>query len=322
MSLLLDKYIPKKLEDFIINKEVAKKLKTFCNRGSFMNILITGKNGVGKYTLAMALLHEYYGMEVFKKKNYEYKIKVGTNIKEISIIHSNYHYEIFVNNYLFNDKVTLIKLINNIAENKNVQTNSYNVILIKNFEDLSKPVLLSIKNIMEAHIDTCRFIFISNNNSKFSKIKPIVFNLIVPKPKKDEITEFMVKYSINSNIDSDILPDLFNHSEIKNIHKGNYKSLIETELNKFIQILEKKSLDSILKIREQVYVYCCNNFEKKKIFSFITKYYCNSQKIDDNKKMKIVECACNYEYKLSKSYREIIHIEAFLVNILKILIDD
>ena len=75
-------------------------------------------------------------------------IKIGTNVKSIDIVHSNYHYEIFINQYLFNDKATLLMLIKSIIGNYNVQTNSYNIILLKSIDYINDNIIKLFKSLL------------------------------------------------------------------------------------------------------------------------------------------------------------------------------
>ena len=326
MSLLIDKYNPKSFNDFIINKKIAKKLKIYSKGGTFLNKIIVGGTSVGKYTLAMGLLNEYFGPDVYKKKSVEYKLKIGTNTKEFNITQSSYHFEIFINNYLFNNRVSLIKLLNIIAENKNIKTNSYNIILIKNVEDVPNSIIPCLKNIMETNIDTCRFIFISKNISKFRKIKSMLFVIRVPKVSYDDIKEFLdynkIKYNKEYLHDNNFnLTKLLLSIELKTLTKRNYKYSIDIELDKFIKILNKKDINEATKLREHIYNYISKNLCKTLIFNHVCNYYIKSD-LDDNVKLKIVETSSKFQNRLVNSYREIIHIEAYLITILNLLINN
>lgn len=324
MSLLLDKYKPNAFDDFIVNKNIAHKLKLYCKSGMFLNKIIVGGNSVGKYTIAMAILNEYFGPDVYKKKNVEYKLKIGTNTKEFTITQSSYHFEIFINNYLFNDRISLIKLLNILTEYKNIKTNSYNVILIKNIDQVSHSVIPSLKNLMETNIDTCRFIFISRNNSKFRKILPMLYVIRVPKIETHEIIDFLnkkqIKYNKDNIKDNNLIRILLN-IELKNITNKNYKYSIDTEMEQIIKLLNKKDTNQFIKIREHIYTYISKNFSKDALFSYICNYYIKSD-INDNSKFKIIELSALFERRLANSYREMIHIEGYLMNILNVLINN
>lgn len=332
MSLLIDTNTPLKFSDFIINKKLADKLKIKNKNQTFLNTFISGLSGSGKYTLAMALLNEYYGEEVYNKKESIFKLKIGTNIKEISIKHSHYHYEIFINNYLFNDKTSLILLLQQISENINIKTKSYNIILLKNIETIPTSCLYSLKNIIETNFDSCRFILVSTSTYKFTKIRHLFLNIRIPNPNKDEIKLFIEKNNLNiANIDQYLknhinkitgtnnLSKLFTSLEMQLINKKKYRCPLEVEINSIINILNKKDISSILKLREQLYKYNCQNFNKNLIFSYVCNYYTSSN-IENNKKRKIIELSAKYQHRLVNSYRELIHLEAYLINVLNVLI--
>ncbi len=326
MSLLIDKYNPKSFNNFIINKKIAEKLKIYSKSGTFLNKIIVGGTRVGKYTIAMALLNEYFGDDVYKKKNVEYKLKIGTNTKEFIITQSSYHFEIFINNYLFNDRISLIKLLNIIAENKNIKTDSYYIILIKNIDEISSSIIPCLKNIMETNIDTCRFIFISKNISKFRKIMAMLFVIRVPKISHNEIKEFLeynkIKYNKEYLHENNFnLTKLLLSIELKTLTKRNYKYSIDCELEIFIKILNKKDINEATKLREHIYNYISKNLCKNLIFNHVCNHYIKSD-LDDNIKFKIIKASAKFQNRLVNSYRELIHIEAYLINILNILINN
>lgn len=338
MSLLIDKYKPKNFNEFIINKKIANKILKLIDRECFLNIIFYGIKGTGKYTLAMCLLNEYFGTDIYNKKNTIYKVKIGNNIKEISVVHSNYHFEIFVNNYLFNDKITIVNLLNQIIDNLNIQTNTYNIILIKNIDNISKANLKYFSTVLQRYSNTCRFIFISNNISKLQEIVYYLIPIRVPKAEKEEIYEFLEYNNINiqnlENLNGDFINNksyfyniynlnyLFSMIEMSNLNKK-YKIQKLIELEKFIKILEKKKIECILELRNQIYNYCSFNYDKNDIFRFIIEYYLDPKSnINNIQKQKIIEKSAEFQHLMCESYREIIHLEAYLVNVLNILIQD
>ena len=95
MFLIRDKYKPKSFNDFLIKRDLLlyKKLYQY----DVSNTAIYGASGSGKYTFAMCVLEQLYGEEVYKKKTQIIKIDSKSGIKEISVICSKYHYEIYLN---------------------------------------------------------------------------------------------------------------------------------------------------------------------------------------------------------------------------------
>ena len=140
--LLKDKYCPKTLQEYKIHSNISINIKALLKDGDIPNTIIYGPHGSGKYTLALCMVAQVFGLDIYKKKYQEVTIKVSNNnTKTINVVQSMYHFEIFVNKYLYNDKSSLIKYLSEISKNKNINTNIYNVVIIRNFDLLSKDAL-------------------------------------------------------------------------------------------------------------------------------------------------------------------------------------
>ena len=59
-DILINKYIPTKLEDFKINYNLAYKLNNILRNQEIMNLFIFGPEGGGRYTLAKFYLKTYF----------------------------------------------------------------------------------------------------------------------------------------------------------------------------------------------------------------------------------------------------------------------
>ena len=94
-NLWITKYAPKSFDSFVLNKKIAEKYKNTLYNQNYFNTILYGKNGIGKYTIAMCILRELYGDKIYYK--YKTKLTLG-NGKNVEIISSNYHYEINCNN--------------------------------------------------------------------------------------------------------------------------------------------------------------------------------------------------------------------------------
>jgi DNA polymerase III delta prime subunit len=85
-------------------------------------------------------------------------------------------------------------------------------------------------------------------------------------------------------------------------------------------IKEIVSDGNIQKIRDYVYNMMITNISSNTIIKdILNTTLLNNNSISNTKKMSIINCASEYEYRLSKSRRDIIHIEAFIDKIMKIL---
>ncbi|GLT91231.1 hypothetical protein SLE2022_091290 [Rubroshorea leprosula] len=62
------KYQPKTLKDFICHKDIAQKLETLMRNGEGDHFIAEGPPGVGKRTLALAMLRENFGVDILETR--------------------------------------------------------------------------------------------------------------------------------------------------------------------------------------------------------------------------------------------------------------
>lgn len=73
----LKKYQPQKFDDFIIDTDYVKLLRTMVSMDN-LNILLIGNNGSGKTSLIEATIREYYNSDDIPKNN----VLVINNLKD------------------------------------------------------------------------------------------------------------------------------------------------------------------------------------------------------------------------------------------------
>ena len=96
----------------------------------------------------------------------------------------------------------------------------------------------------------------------------------------------------------------------------NYIDIYNNNINNIIKLIEKKKISSIIKIRETLYDLISKNYSINEIFNKISKYFISNY----NFKKEMIDLSISYEYKINNSFKSIIHLEAFLINILNIIL--
>lgn len=325
--LLKDKHTPKFLNDFIINKNVAQNILKFSDKNDLTNFIFTGVSGSGKFTLAKAYLAEIFGLDVYKTKRVSFKQKT----KEIEILQSKYHYEINLNNYFLNDKQSFNNLITDLSGNINISTLSQNVFIIRNIDLLDKDTLCVFKKIIEKTFSSAIYLLITKNGSKTQILNCICNNIRVGFPSENEIIDFFkfktllpIKESENISIIKETKNLNFIFSKIEMTNLGVKKSkinknVLEEHLDIILKLVYTLKPSNIIKIREEIYFIICKNFDKNMVFNYIVKKISSDDKLSTEIKIKIVNIASKYQHRMILAYREVIHLEAFLVNVMSIL---
>jgi hypothetical protein len=324
MLLLKDQQTPKKLDDFVINRKTALTLKNLSRDGQLFNLILNGMGGIGKYTLARAYLAEIYGDAIYKTKSVSLKIKN----KEIEIIQSNFHYEIILTPYFLNDKQTLNNIILNLGDNLNISTLSHNIFLIKNIDLLDSDSINMFKKIVERYYETSKFIIISKNGSKINKLSGCCNFIRVSTPEVDDVIEFFetktlipIKNTENEKIikETPNLNVVFSKIELNTLGVNRLINILEDHLKIILNLVYSLKPTNLIKIREEIYFIICKNFDKNIFFHYIVNNIIKNKKIYDVKKLQIINSATKYQHRMSISYREIIHIEAFMIDVMNIL---
>lgn len=336
MSLLRDIHSPKNFKDFRVHKENVINFRNFVSDNEILNTIFYGPKGSGKYTILMNMLIEILGEDVLKKKNTKFNIhKSCGNSKEYTILESTYHFEINLNKYLFNDRISLVNLIYNLIQTKDINTYKYKIIVIRNIHYLKSDVINFFASVTEKYCDNCRFLMTCSNNMTYINriLKGRFIILKVPAPTKEELFKFskeiLDQYDCNitdSQIDSIIndtgrnlnklLLNLQFSCENKKYYK--YKDTLELYCEHIYKLIKKKKIENLIKIREFCYELITKNIN---ITSFIIELvnFFNKQEIDRERKLKILEWGTIFQERLSRAYKEIIHLEAFIFKIIEIL---
>lgn len=330
--LLKDKYTPKTFEEFKIHKNLVKKIKSITSY-EIPNMILHGPQGSGKYTLALNLLSEIYGIDIYNKKKTTITIKINNNNKDLKLIYSNFHYEIGINKYLFNDKLSILKLIEHISNNKNVMTNSYNIIIIRNADCLCSESLKSLKRRLEALYTNFRLIITCQNSSKLRNVFGGQFIYCnIPSPDNTSLFNFIeyITKKEKININTDNINELINQSNNLNkllltleysVITGKYikyNDPIKREIKELVKLMFSNNIHMISKIKQKIYTLTSQNINITYIIKEIIQNI-NKSKLDENSKKEILELCCKYNQKISNSYKEVIHLEALVFNIIYIV---
>ena len=316
--MFYDSYTPKIFEESKLNLDIIKKLKNI-NKENFMNMIINGVNGTGKYILSLMLLHNIFGKDIYNTKQYS---------DNINICYSLHHYEIIFNK---NIKTTsIIEFIKTISENININSSYNNIIIIKNAQYLDYQTIILIKNIIEQK-NTINFILLFNNISKLSKsFYNLFLNIRIPKLKYEEIQTFIEDLTFNEkiNIPKNIIDNIITSNKhnitkiLLNIYKYSKTNTIieykDTILDDLYNLILKNNIHNILKIRETLYEINSKNIDKKYIIKFFFEKVVKTIKTPQ-KKIEFTFFTSEIDKNLSRAYKDLIHLEYFIMSLNKFI---
>jgi replication factor C subunit 3/5 len=308
---------------------------------NFQHLIVYGLNGCGKEFLVNKLVENIYGIKGSKTQEVEYIINGYGNTKtKVMIKQSNNHIIIEPNNNGF-DKYLIQEIIQEYAKTEILNIcynmNKFKIVIIDKIDNLNYYAQTSLRRTMEKYSKTCKFIFISNQLSKIIEpLKSRCLCIRVPLPTDAEIINVILKISAKENIKltyNDIQNIIQNCNS--NINKAiwqleykklscdishNWESLID-EIAILLTTKVKKNSDInniIIKCRQQFYTLYITNIDLNLVISkLMTRIIVL---IDDNSiRYKIINLTSEYQFRMVNGTRQIIHLEAYILNIVKII---
>jgi replication factor C subunit 3/5 len=328
------------------HKDIFKKLEKISQDESLPHIIFYGNSGTGKKTMINIFLEMIFDKSIYKLDDSKYTVmSSGNNENEVIIKQSDHHIIIEPNNTNF-DRYLIQEIVKEYAKKYPLcifeKSRKFKAVQINYLDNLSYYAQTSLRRTMEKYSKTCRFIMWCYSLSKV--IEPLRSRCLcihVPTQDDDQLLKWMYNICVLEKIK--IKPHIIDM--ILNKSNGNLKSIlwkldlyrynrkiynsyeegINTLTKEIIQIKNNKFIDNsfpinIPKIREYIYKMYVTNISLNIIIKDMLKniLYFNKD-ISRNKINDIINSASEFEYRLSKKRRDIIHLEAFVINIIDIL---
>ena len=317
--LIKDKYRPLYFDDYKIHTKIIHKLKNIID--NLPNLVIYGPHGTGKTTIAHCILNELFKKEIISTDKI-FKIKVNNVNREFTIQSSNYHFEINLNKYNpLKNKIYFIPLIKLLVNNNEINSEcNFRLIIIKNIEYVADCQRF-IKNIIEKN-DNLKLICITNTVNKIWTFRTLFTFIRIPIPSKNEIgiildsinnknNETFLKKNNSSNLSVVLLK-----YEIYKKNK-NYKDPIDYYIKNLLGYILNFNIKNVDKCRILLYEVLSKNidfddFLKKLYFKIIAQPY------NRDKKINITNIFIKYTNRISISFKNIVHIEALVIELMKL----
>ncbi|KAI8970506.1 DNA clamp loader [Pilobolus umbonatus] len=343
MSLWVDKYKPKSLDQLSYHKQLTKQLKNLAQSENFPHILLHGPSGAGKQTRITAILKELYGPGVEKIKVEQCQFVVNSSRKLMfGIVTSNYHMELNPSDLGIYDRVVIQDIIKNAAQTQQVNANTkhqFKVVVINQADKLTKEAQSALRRTMEKHTKSMRLILCCENLGKImAPIKSRCLLVRVPRPQVKEITKDLHTiaktegFELGDSLATQIAT--FSERDMRNailtlertaIHSGSLANITKPDLLSW-QIQLHSIADSILKeqnpallgrIRKQLFQMLSKCLDPTIIIKEITS--CIIKCVDDESlKTDILAAAAYHQHRLHLGAKTIIHLEAFISKVMSI----
>ena len=342
IEFLVDKYNPSSIENLVnsennyFHKSILKKLKIISEDDGMPHIIFYGNPGSGKKTIIRLFLEMIFDKSVYMIDNSKYIIKSPSSVETTVIIkQSDHHIIIEPNNNNNFDRYLIQDVVKKYAKKYPLsifeKKRTFKTVQINNLDNLSYYAQTSLRRTMEIYSSSTRFIMWCYSLSKV--IEPLRSRCLcihVPVQTDEALKEFIFPIIKLENIEipTETINNIVSSSNgnIKKIlwkldlfkHHGRTNNSYDIEMQKLIY--EISNGNNIKIIRDHIYSMMITNISSntiiKDILTFLLEKY---SYIHIHKKIKIIDSACEYEYRVCKGRRHIIHIETFIENVIVIL---
>jgi replication factor C small subunit len=237
-SLWVEKYRPNILDNYVGNESLKEKIKLYIEKGEIPHLLLYGKAGTGKTTLAKLIV---------KSIDCDYMVINASDENNVETVRNK---------------------VKNFASSMGFKP--FKIILLDEFDYMSQPSQAILRNLMETFSAHCRFILTCNYVDKV--IEPIQSRCqsfqIIPPTKKDvaiQVSKILKAENVEFEV-KDLVPIIdASYPDIRkvintcqlNSNKGklqvDVQNLLENDYkNKIIEILKSKDdkRNKYMKVRQ------------------------------------------------------------------------
>lgn len=331
-----DKYIPHKYDDLTFHKDIVKRMFSMNIDNAIPHLILYGPDGSGKKTIAKMFLENIFGSVVNQLTEIVYTINgSGNTTADIPIKQSIYHIVIEPNNNNF-DRYLIQNVVTEYARRIPIDacntSRTFKFVVINNVDNLSYYAQMSLRRTMETYSRICRFLMVCNSFSKL--IDPLRSRCVcirVPSPTKTEIIETVMNvcYKEKYIITMDQLTKLIsmtNHN-IRHVfwiieclvNSVDMNMSYDNLIDKITSLICEGNLDNRDEIIKLMYNILITNISGSNIIQTILKKLLYDKTISNDNKLKLIKNASKYEHNMSMGRRDMIHLDAFIVNTILIL---
>ncbi|KAI0779091.1 P-loop containing nucleoside triphosphate hydrolase protein [Irpex lacteus] len=342
MSLWVDHYRPKALNELHYHPALSARISSLANADDFPHMLFYGPSGAGKKTRIACTLKELYGKGVEKLKIDQRVFMTPSRRKlDVNIVQSNYHIEITpseVGNY---DRVVIQELLKEIAQTQQVDINArhkFKVVIINEADSLTRDAQAALRRTMEKYMSNMRIILCANSTSKLiAPIKSRCLLVRVAAPTEDEMVTVLqyVKNKEKLQADDDVLREIAQDAngnmrkallvfEALKMQNGILHGPItivkpdwETYCHKVADmIIQEQSPARVLDVRAKLYELLSHCIPPTVILKTIADRVVDL--VDESLKAEIMHWAAIYETRMRVGNKKIFHLEAWVVKVMSL----
>ncbi|SJL09838.1 probable RFC5-DNA replication factor C, 40 KD subunit [Armillaria ostoyae] len=342
MSLWVDQYRPRALDDLHYHQGLSSRLKALAASGDFPHMLFYGPSGAGKKTRITCTLRQLFGPGVEKLKIDQRVFLTPSRRKvEVNLVQSNFHIEITPSEAGSYDRVVIQELLKEIAQTQQVDLNAkqrFKVVIINEADSLSRDAQAALRRTMEKYMSNMRIILCANSTSRLiAPIKSRCLLMRVAAPSREEMQTVMQYVSKRAGFD--LPPEA--GDKIVDDSGGNLRKAIlvlealkmqspdlsgplaiakpdwETYCHKVADmIISEQSPARVMEVRQKLYELLSHCIPPTIILKTIAERVVD--RVDETIKADIMHWAAIYEVRMRIGNKKIYHLEAWVVKVMSI----
>ncbi|CAH7676501.1 replication factor C subunit 3/5 [Phakopsora pachyrhizi] len=348
MSLLVDKYRPRRLDELDFHKDLTEKLRSLTKTSDFPHCLFYGPSGAGKKTRISATLNELFGVGV-QKLRIEQKVFLTPSRRrlDVQIIQSNYHLELTPSDVGQWDRSIVQEVLKEVGQSAQLDGSAaqkFKVVVIHGADELSLDAQAALRRTMEKHTSTMRLILCANSTSKIiGPIRSRCLLLRVGAPSPKEIVKVLDSVCAKASFITG-LPEETADSIAKASNGNLRKALLtldviraqdetfsepikspdkiprpdwELYVDKLANLISKEqSPEKLLEARGMLYELLVHLIPPSTLIVQLTRSLI--MRVDDDLRADLVYWSAWYEHRLRLGNKPIFHLEAFVAKIMSI----
>ncbi|EIW82899.1 P-loop containing nucleoside triphosphate hydrolase protein [Coniophora puteana RWD-64-598 SS2] len=343
MSLWVDKFRPKTLDDLHYHHSLSARLKSLAASGDFPHMLFYGPSGAGKKTRVTCTLRQLFGPGVEKLKiDQRVFLSPSKRKLEINIVQSNFHIEITPSEAGNYDRLVIQELLKEIAQTQQVDLNArqrFKAVVINEADSLSRDAQAALRRTMEKYMSNMRIILCANSTSRLiAPIKSRCLLMRVAAPTTEEMQ--VVLEHVAKKLKFDMPPEA--SSQIAEESGGNMRKALlvfealkmqspdlsgplsiakpdwETYCRKVAQlILKDQSPSQVMEVRSKLYELLSHCIPPTIILKTVADAIVDSVE-DNGLRRDIMHWTAFYEQRMRIGNKKIFHLEAWVVKVMSL----
>ncbi|KZP22807.1 P-loop containing nucleoside triphosphate hydrolase protein [Athelia psychrophila] len=342
MSLWVDQFRPKTLDDLHYHDGLSARLKSLAASGDFPHMLFYGPSGAGKKTRISCTLRQLFGPAVEKLKiDQRVFLSPSKRKLEVNIVQSNYHIEITPSEAGNFDRVVIQELLKEIAQTQQVDLNAkqrFKVVIINEADSLSRDAQAALRRTMEKYMSNMRIILCANSTSRLiAPIKSRCLLMRVAAPAPEEMLTVLEhiakkkKFDLPPEVSKEIIDDSGGNLrkailvfEALRMQSPDFSGKLaiakpdwETYCHKVAElIVQEQSPARVMEVRAKFYELLSHCIPPTIILKTVAERVV--ERVDEALKADIMHWAAIYEVRMRQGNKKIFHLEAWVVKVMSI----